>query len=89
MALCANPFVVEVAKGAAHTPPPPCGASNGERVVAADGEAAGVDGTSLGRAVKLELAVGNDRTSAAVLVVEDAVLERARKGAISSLDVRQ
>lgn len=85
MALGANPLIVEVSKGTAHAAPPTGAASNGERVILAYREAASVDCASLGRAVKLELAVSHNGTCAAVLVVQDAVLEGAEELAVRSL----
>jgi hypothetical protein len=51
------------------------GGSQGQQVVLADGEASGVDGTSLGGAVELELVVGGDVSGAGLGVLEDTVVE--------------
>lgn len=86
MALGTNRLVVEVSKGTAHAAPPTGAASNGERVILAHREAASVDCASLGRAVKLELAVSHNGACAAILIVQDAVLEGAEQLAVRSLD---
>ena len=85
VALGADPLVVQVAKGTAHAAPPASAAANGQRVIAAHGEAARVDCACLRGAVELELAVCDDRAGAAVLVVEDTVFERAEEVAVGSL----
>lgn len=77
MALGADVLVVEVSKGTAHAPPPTCRPSNGKRTVAAYREAAGVDGARLRWPVKLELAIGNNRSRAVILIVQDTVFECA------------
>ena len=88
MALVANPLVVQVAESTAHAAPPAGAASYGERVVPADREAACVDCACLGRAIELELLVGDDGAGAAVLVVEDAVFESAEEIAVRCLVVK-
>jgi len=85
VALGADPLVVKVAKGTAHAAPPASAAANGQRVIAAHGEAARVDCACLRGAVELELAVCDDRAGAAVLVMEDTVFERAEEVAVGSL----
>lgn len=79
MALGTNRLVVEVAKCAAHAAPPACAVSHGEGVVAADGPATCVDCACLWRAVELELAVGHNGASTAILVVQDTIFESAEK----------
>ena len=49
--------------------------TDGEGVVRADGPASSVDGTGLRGTVELELVVGRDVTGAALVVLEDTVLE--------------
>lgn len=77
LALCANVLVVQVVEAARRALPPARGAANGQAGVSADGEAACVDGACLGRAVKLELAVGDHGAGAPVAVAEDARVESA------------
>lgn len=85
MALTADGLVVEVSKCTAHAAPPASAAANGKRVVCTDGETASVDGASLGRAVELELAVGDNGACALELVMQDTVLEGAEEIAIGCL----
>jgi hypothetical protein len=82
MALVPDRLIIKVSKRAAHAPPPACRASYGERVIAADGEAARVDCAGLRGAIKLELAVCDDGARATVLVVENAVRKGAEEVAV-------
>lgn len=57
-------------------------ATESEGAVATDGEARGVDDTGLGRAVELELVVGDDGANAALGICENAVLQGQVKSAL-------
>lgn len=85
VALRANPFIVKITKSTTHASPPPSRASNGKRVIAANRKSARVDCASLWWAIELKLAVGDNGASAAILVVEDAILQCAGERAIGSL----
>ena len=65
--------VVQVVEVAAVAAVEDSGAAKSEGVIAADGEAAGVDGTGLRRAVELELEVRGDVAGSALLVGQDTV----------------
>ena len=56
-----------------------------ERAVVADSPARGVDRIGLEDVVELELVVGDDLTSAAVLVLEDTVVEGDLEGTVLAL----
>jgi hypothetical protein len=67
---------------------PPLGSTtNGQRAVAADGEAARIDGAGLGRAVELELVVRDDGACAAVAVAQNAVVQITDQGGVGGLGV--
>ena len=68
-------MVVQVVEGAAEALVEDGGAAEGEGGVAADGPAAGVNGTGLRGGVELELSVRGDVAGAADGVREDAILE--------------
>ena len=74
-ALSTLALVVQVVEATGQALPPESRATEGEGAVGADGETCSVDGTSLGRAVELELSVGSDVTSAVLGVQEDTVVE--------------
>jgi hypothetical protein len=74
--------VVQVVESAAVALSPDCGRTVGERAVGAKGKARGVDGTSLGWCVKLELIVGGNVTSSAGLVLHHAIGESDGKRSI-------
>lgn len=71
-ALSGRVVVVQVVEGAAEALVPGGVVTDGERVVAADREPGGVDGTSLRWLVELELVVGRNVASAALRVLEHA-----------------
>lgn len=75
VALVASGLVVEVVEVAAQALEEDSGATEGERAVAASRPASGVDGTSLGGAVELELVVGGNVTGAVLGVGEDTILK--------------
>jgi hypothetical protein len=80
VALVASGLVVEVVEVAAQALEEDSGATEGKRAVAASRPASGVDGTSLGRAIELELVVGGNVTGALLGVGKDTVLEADLKG---------
>ena len=75
VALVALGLAVQVVEVTAQALVEDGGAADGEGAVRASGPASSVDGTSLGRAIELELVVGGDVTSALLRVGEHAVLE--------------
>lgn len=74
-ALVAGGLVVKVVEGTAQALVEDGRVTKGKSAVAADRPARGVDGTSLGRLVELELVVGGDVASAALVVSQDTVGE--------------
>lgn len=68
-------MIVQVVEGAAEALVEDGGAAEGEGGVAADGPAAGVDGTGLRRGVELELSVRSDIAGAMDRVREEAILK--------------
>jgi len=82
-ALATSGLVVEVVEVSAQALVEDARATKGESAVGASREASGVDGTSLDGVVELELTVGSDVTSAALVVGELAVAE----GDLKSLGV--
>jgi hypothetical protein len=75
VALVAFALRVEVVEVTAQALMEDGGAANGEGAVGASRPTSSVDGTSLGRAIELELVVGGDVTSALLGVGEHTVLE--------------
>jgi len=75
VALRAGALVVQVVEVAAQALVESGLTTKGKRAVGASGPTGSVDGTSLGRAVELELVVGGDVTSALLGVKEYTVLE--------------
>jgi hypothetical protein len=75
VALLAGRLVVQVVEVTAQALVENGLATKGKRAVGASGPTGSVDGTSLGRAVELELVVGGDVTSALLGVKEYTVLE--------------
>jgi hypothetical protein len=72
-ALVTSGLVVEVVEVAAQALVEDGGGANGKSAVAADGETRGVDGAGLGGLVELELVVGSNVTSAALVISQDTV----------------
>ena len=72
-ALVTSGLVIEVVEVATQALVEDGRGADGESAVAADGEARGVDGTSLGGLVELELVVGSNVTSAALIISQDTV----------------
>ena len=72
-ALVASGLVVKVVEVTAQALVEDGRATDGKSAVAADGETRGVDGTGLGRLVELELVVGSNVTSAALVIGQDTV----------------
>lgn len=83
IALLGPPAVVQVVEAAGAALVEDGGAAQGERAVAAVGEAGREDGAGLGRAVELELVVGRDVAGALVVVGQDAVDELRDQDAIA------
>lgn len=78
-------LVVEVVEVAAQALVPSGVGAECERTILADGETSGVDGTSLGWVIELELVVGGDIASAALRVLEDTTGEGQLEGSGLSL----
>jgi len=72
-ALVASGLVVKVVEVTAQALVEDGRATDGKSAVAADGETRGVDGTGLGGLVELELVVGSNVTSAALVIGQDTV----------------
>lgn len=84
-ALGTGGLVVEVVEGTAEALVEDGGAAESDGSVAASRPSSGVDGTSLGRSVKLELLVGGDVSSSAFGIGHDTVVEGddERSGSLS------
>jgi hypothetical protein len=74
-ALVTSGLVVEVVEVTAQALVEDGRGADGKSAVAADGETRGVDGTGLGRLVELELVVGSNVTSTALVVSQDTVVK--------------
>ena len=72
--------VVEVVEAARQALVEDGGRTQGERAIVASGETGSVDGTSLRRSVELELVVGDNGTSAVLLVLEDTIVKVEDEG---------
>jgi hypothetical protein len=75
LALSTLGLVVEVVESTAEALVPDGRVTKSESAVGTSGETSGVDGTSLGRTIELELLVGSNVTNAALVVSEDTVGE--------------
>lgn len=76
--------IIQVVEGARETLIEDRGATQRKGAIAANGEAAGVDGSCLSRAIKLELVVGSDISSTALGIGEDPIGEADGQGTIAS-----
>ena len=74
-ALGANGCIVEVVEIAAQAVIEDGATCNRQRIVFADGEASGVEGTALEMEIVLELVVGHDFSGALALIGQDAAFE--------------
>jgi len=74
-ALSTSGLIVEVVEGTAQALVEDSGVTNSKSAVAADGETRGVDGTGLGGLVELELVVGSNVTSAALVIGQGTILK--------------
>lgn len=81
----ANPLIVEVVETTAGALPPSSRATNGQRAVLADGEAASVNRAGLRRAIELELVICYNGTCAAEAIAQHALVEVADESAVGSL----
>ena len=72
---------VDVVELSAQTLPPDILCTNGKSAVGAEGEASSINGSGLGRSIKLELIVGGNVTSSASLILENTATESEGEGA--------
>ena len=84
-ALAGIVVVVEVVEIAAQALIPSGVGAECERTILADGETSGVDGTSLGWVIELELVVGGNVASAALRIHEDTTRKSQLEGSRLSL----
>lgn len=81
IALVSSLVGVDVVEISAQTLPPDVLCTKGNSVVGAEGEASSIDGSCLGRSIKLELIVGGNVASSASLILQDTATESEGKSA--------